>query len=117
MSEPDLSPRATYVADVLVKDGFHYCGKCGESGEEEFLFLIDCAESAGDWFIGSAHQILGLDAVHSDELFFKELPEDCDRTMFESELDRIKTLILKAEEQFESKLFACLVYDYQEDLV
>ena len=114
MSEPILTPKATYVADALVKDGFRYCGKCGE--EKQFIFLINCAESVGDWFVGGAYQELGLDAVHSDELFFKELPDECDRPMFESELDRIKTLILKAEEQFESKLFSCLVYDSLEDL-
>lgn len=105
----DLSTKAKYVADALRKNGFHYCGECGEDEGKEFIFLADCAESAGDWLVGGAYQELGLDAVCLGELFFKELPEECDRIMLESEVNRIKELILKAEEEFESKLFACLV--------
>ncbi|MFB2970414.1 hypothetical protein ACE1CD_15685 [Aerosakkonema sp. BLCC-F183] len=94
MKQPNLSPKAQYVAGVLRKHGFRYC-------EKQFLFLGNCAESAGDWLIGGAYQELGLDAVCEGQLFFKELPENCDRTMLESEVDRIKALILETEKESE----------------
>lgn len=92
----ELSNQAKFVAEALLNDGFRHCGKA-----EDFCTIFNLEdediEAADGWLVEGSYQELGLDAVCEGELFFKELPSDCDRNKFETELERIKQLIVKVE--------------------
>ncbi|GET39658.1 DUF7694 domain-containing protein [Microseira wollei] len=96
-----LFGKAKFVAEKLLADGFWYCGN-----SDNFVVIEDLTEQVGDWLLGFGYQELGLDAICDGALFFKDLDHFEEQSQFESEINRIKNLIIQSELDWESGLSA-----------
>ncbi|MFP4336411.1 MAG: hypothetical protein ACLFQP_00635 [Halothece sp.] len=88
-----LSAKAKFVAEKLVEDGFWFCGT-----SEDFILLEEDMESAGDWLVGGGYQEIMIDAICDKALFVK----DVDLENIEAEFNRVKQLIVQAENDFDN---------------
>ena len=92
-----LKAKAIAVAEMLIADGFCYCGK-----EEEFCIFDEHLEAVGDWLIGGA---CGIEAIADGALFFKDYSERNDYSS-DAEIERIKQAIAQAELEWDSGINA-----------
>ena len=93
-----LKAKAIAVAEVLIADGFCYCGK-----EEEFCVFDERLEAVGDWLIGGWE--CSIDAITDGAMFSKDYSERNDYSS-DAEIERIKQAIAQTELEWDSGINA-----------
>lgn len=82
------------MAEVLIADGFWYCGK-----ESEFCVFDEHLEAVGDWLIGGWE--CSIDAITDGALFSKDYSQ-CEDYNSDEEMKRIKKAMASSELDWES---------------